>query len=76
MRAPKLAMPRTEGHTVARSSERHRKAMSFRIGLKARGGTCFLVWQLSRPPSSHCGNPLEILWEAMIDGIHAAPVWL
>jgi len=27
-------------------------------------------------PNSHCGNPLEILWEAPIDGIHSAPVCL
>ena len=31
---------------------------------------------LSRSPNSHCGNPLEILWEASIDGIHSAPVCL
>ena len=73
MRAESAVLPRPEGHTVARvraptqkscHSERlYREESAFRAS-----------WQLSRPaPSnSQCGNHLEILWEAMIDGIFAA----
>jgi hypothetical protein len=77
---------RPEDHTVARR-ERHinlsqvfvipnRAESPVRHALSLSKGTCCWVcsWQLSRPRfrNSRCGNHLEILWEASIDGVFAA----
>ena len=76
MRAEIGVWSRPEDHTVARRERRisliksvchserpYREESAFRFSLAA----------LPPPlPNSHCGNHLEILWEALIDGIFAA----
>ena len=62
---------RTEDHTVARIQKRHPNPCRS----EAKRGTLGFGWQLSRrrvPKRTRCGKHLEILWEAMIDGIYTA----
>jgi hypothetical protein len=75
-RAPKVAFYPERKAILLRVSERPTpESLSFRPRAKRRGGILVSPAALPLSPKrfSRCGNHLEILWEAMIDGIHTAP---
>ena len=67
---------RPEGHTVARirapDAEISPQAVVIPNGFIVRNLLPLAALLLSHSESSRCGNHLEILWEAMIDGIYTA----
>ena len=71
-------LPRTEGHTVARFRAPDPKHLTQSLvipnGLIVRNLFWFSLAALllSHSENPRCGNHLEILWEAMIDGIYTA----
>jgi hypothetical protein len=76
MRSESGALPRPEGHTVARKrKERPKASIPSKLVIPSEARNLGFCWQ-ALPPRTHlsrCGNHLEILWEAPIDGIHTAP---
>ena len=73
MRSESGVLPRPEGHTVARK-RKERPTQSHVIPSVARDlGFAGSSPAPGSPNVSRCGNHLEILWEAPIDGIHTAP---
>jgi len=79
MRAPKVALYPDRKAIQLRASERptqpsrQKPCHSERL---YREESAVAASSPALTPNSHCGNHLEILWEASIDGIHSAPVCL